>query len=135
MFSGVYLNRDTSKLMIAERLEDGSRRIMETPLVLEYYVPDARGKYVGIDGVVLRKIAVKNLRQFYQVKKDEAAKKKEDPNYRTYGLDANITHQTMYKFYKQNYGECPTPELHKSFFDIEVDNHIKDIFFLNLKYQ
>ena len=121
MFSGVYLNRDTSKLMIAERLEDGSRRIMETPLVLEYYVPDSRGKYVGIDGVVLRKIAVKNLRQFYQVKKDEAAKKKEDPNYRTYGLDANITHQTMYKFYKQNYGECPTPELHKSFFDIEVD--------------
>lgn len=83
MFSGVYLNRDTSKLMIAERLEDGSRRIMETPLVLEYYVPDARGKYVGIDGVVLRKIAVKNLRQFYQVKKEEAAKKKEDPNYRT----------------------------------------------------
>ena len=57
MFSGVYLNRDTSKLMIAERLEDGSRRIMETPLVLEYYVPDSRGKYVGIDGVVLRKIA------------------------------------------------------------------------------
>lgn len=121
MFSGIYVDKENSKLLIAERKKDGSRNIEKVPLLLEYYVPDPHGKYVGTDDVVLRRMVLKNLRTYYTAKKEENKKKQEDPNYRTYGLDAKPAHQTLYKFYRENYGECPNPVLHKSFFDIEVD--------------
>ena len=111
MYIGHYQDSRNNVLRVVERI-NGKRVYEDFPLVLEYYIPDKDGYYLGYDGQRLKKIEVANMHEL-KAHKDLA----EDQHLKTYELNFNIPNKVLYKHFKQ--GEFPT--LHKSFVDIEVD--------------
>lgn len=111
MYVGYYQDNRNNKLLVSERI-NGHRVLEEFPLILEYYVPDPDGYYMGYDGKRVRKIECSNMYDFNNHKKDCQSQ-----GLKTYELNFNIPNKVLYQHFKQ--GE--TPELHVSFMDIEVD--------------
>lgn len=113
MYVGTYLDSRNSLLFVNERI-NGNRTITNYPLILEYYVPDNDGYYMGYDGVRLKQIKL-NTFQEYRSHKNNCA----ETGIKTYELNFNLTNKVLYK----EYSGCKSPELHKSYIDIEVDRH------------
>lgn len=113
MYVGYYLDGKNNKLLVSERI-NGQRVTEELPLILDYYVPDSNGYYMGYDGTTLRKISCQNYYAYNQHKKECKTN-----NLKTYELNFNIPNKVLYNHFKQ--GE--TPIINKSFVDIEVDRN------------
>lgn len=111
MYVGTYLDSRNNLLYVNERI-NGQRTITSYPLILEYYVPDNDGYYMGYDDVRLKKITLKSYNEY----RNHKISCKES-NIKTYELNFNLINKVLYKQYKG----CPSPELHKSYIDIEVD--------------
>lgn len=111
MYTGTYMNTRENKLYVAERV-NGQRIITSYPLILEYYVPDSNGYYMGYDGKRVRKITCKTFNEF----RAHQAKCREE-KIPTYELNFNLTNKVLY----QHYNQAETPKLNTSFMDIEVD--------------
>lgn len=111
MFVGFYQDNRNNVLRVSERIK-GQRILEDFPLILEYYVQDPNGYYQGYDGKTLKKIELKNTYALKQ-HKEECQRS----GIKTYELNFSVPNKVLYKNFKQ--GE--TPELHKSFLDIEVD--------------
>lgn len=111
MYVGTYLDSRNNLLYVNERI-NGQRTITSYPLVLEYYVPDNDGYYMGYDDVRLKKISLKSYNEYRNHKISC-----QESNIKTYELNFNLINKVLYKQYKG----CPSPELHKSYIDIEVD--------------
>ena len=111
MYVGYYQDNRNNKLLVSERI-NGHRVLEEFPLILEYYVPDSDGYYMGYDGKRVRKIQCSNIYEFNSHKKDCQSQ-----GLKTYELNFNIPNKVLYQHFKQS--EIPT--LHLSFMDIEVD--------------
>lgn len=111
MYVGTYLDKKNNKLWVSERI-NGQRLTTEYPLILEYYLADENGYYNGLDGKKLKKVTYRNAFEQYQLKKEF-----EENHIQTYELNFNLTNKVLYKYYNG----AKSPELHKSFFDIEVD--------------
>ena len=111
MYVGTYLDSRNNLLYVNERI-NGQRTITSYPLILEYYVPDNDGYYMGYDDVRLKKISLKSYNEY----RNHKISCKES-NIKTYELNFNLINKVLYKQYKG----CPSPELHKSYIDIEVD--------------
>lgn len=113
MYVGTYLDSRNNLLFVNERI-NGVRTITHYPLILEYYVPDNEGYYMGYDDVRLKQIKL-NTFQEYRSHKTNCA----ESNIKTYELNFNLTNKVLYK----EYHGCKAPELHKSYIDIEVDRY------------
>lgn len=111
MYVGTYLDSRNNLLYVNERI-NGQRTITSYPLILEYYVPDNDGYYMGYDDVRLKKISLKSYNEYRNHKISC-----QESNIKTYELNFNLINKVLYKQYKG----CPSPELHKSYIDIEVD--------------
>ena len=111
MYVGTYLDSRNNLLYVNERI-NGQRTITSYPLILEYYVPDNDGYYMGYDDVRLKKITLKSYNEYRNHKISC-----QESNIKTYELNFNLINKVLYKQYKG----CPSPELHKSYIDIEVD--------------
>lgn len=111
MYVGTYLDSRNNLLYVNERI-NGQRTITSYPLILEYYVPDNDGYYMGYDDVRLKKISLKSYNEYRNHKISC-----KEYNIKTYELNFNLINKVLYKQYKG----CPSPELHKSYIDIEVD--------------
>jgi DNA polymerase elongation subunit (family B) len=111
MYVGTYLDRSNNKLLVSERIK-GQRITTDYSLILEYYLADENGYYNGLDGKKLKKVTYRNTFEQYQLKKDF-----EENHIQTYELNFNLTNKVLHKYYNG----AKSPELHKSFFDIEVD--------------
>ena len=111
MYVGYYQDNRNNKLLVSERI-NGHRVLEEFPLILEYYVPDTDGYYMGYDGKRVRKIECSNMYDFNNHKKDCQSQ-----GLKTYELNFNIPNKVLYQHFKQS----ETPTLHLSFMDIEVD--------------
>lgn len=111
MYVGTYLDKKNNKLWVSERIK-GQRLTTEYPLILEYYLADENGYYNGLDGKKLRKVSYRNAFEQYQLKQQF-----EENHIQTYELNFNLINKVLYKYYNG----AKSPELHKSFFDIEVD--------------
>lgn len=111
MYVGTYLDKKNNKLWVSERIK-GQRLTTEYPLILEYYLADENGYYNGLDGKKLKKVTYRNSFEQYQLKQQY-----EENHIQTYELNFNLTNKVLYKYYNG----AKSPELHKSFFDIEVD--------------
>lgn len=111
MYVGTYLDSRNSLLYVNERI-NGARIINSFPLIFEYYVPDPEGYYMGYDEVRLKKITLKNFQE-YRTHKNSCL----ETNTKTYELNFNLTNKVLY----QQYHGSQSPELHKSYIDIEVD--------------
>lgn len=111
MYVGTYLDSRNNLLHVNERI-NGQRTITNYPLILEYYVPDNDGYYMGYDDVRLKKIQVKSFNEYHSHKTSC-----QESNVKTYELNFNLINKVLYK----QYHGCKSPELHKSYIDIEVD--------------
>lgn len=111
MYVGSFVDVRNNTLLVSERVND-KRIITNFPLILEYYVPDSDGYYIGYDDQRLKKITLKSFRE-YQTHKAQCR----ESNLKTYELNFNITNKVLY----EQYSGAKTPILHKSFIDIEVD--------------
>ena len=111
MYVGTFLDKKNNKLWVSERIK-GQRLTTEYPLILEYYLADENGYYNGLDGKKLRKVSYRNAFEQYQLKQQF-----EENHIQTYELNFNLINKVLYKYYNG----AKSPELHKSFFDIEVD--------------
>lgn len=111
MYVGTFLDKKNNKLWVSERIK-GQRLTTEYPLILEYYIADENGYYNGLDGKKLKKVSYRNSFEQYQLKQQF-----EENHIQTYELNFNLINKVLYKYYNG----AKSPELHKSFFDIEVD--------------
>ena len=111
MYVGTYLDKNDNKLWVSERI-NGQRITTEYPLILEYYLADENGYYDGLDGKKLKKVTYTSSFMQYNLRKEF-----EEQGIKTYELNFNLANKVLYKYYNG----CKSPELHKSFFDIEVD--------------
>ena len=93
MYTGTYMNTRENKLYVAERV-NGQRIITSYPLILEYYVPDSNGYYMGYDGKRVRKITCKTFNEF----RAHQAKCREE-KIPTYELNFNLTNKVLYQHY------------------------------------
>lgn len=121
MYVATYLDRINNKLLVAERI-NGQRILTEYPLILEYYLEDNDGYYEATNGKKLRKVTFESALQVNKLLKEYKTK-----GIKTYELDFNLTNKVLYKYYNN----AKIPELHKSFFDIEVDR--KNFEYLTVK--
>lgn len=113
MYVGTYLDSRNNLLFVNERI-NGVRTITHYPLILEYYVPDNEGYYMGYDDVRLKQIKLNTFQEYHSHKTNCA-----ESNIKTYELNFNLTNKVLYK----EYHGCKAPELHKSYIDIEVDRY------------
>ena len=111
MYVGTYLDTRSNSLYVNERV-NGQRTITNYPLVLEYYVPDQDGYYMGYDDVRLKQIKLNSFQE-YRSHKNNCL----ESGIKTYELNFNLTNKVLYQYYNK----AKSPELHKSFVDIEVD--------------
>lgn len=113
MYVSTYLDKKKSILKVSERI-NGQRITTEYPLILEYYVEDENGYYEGTNGKKLKKITYNSAMETKNLLKEYR-----ESGVKTYELGFNLTNKVLYKYYK----DSKAPELHKSFFDIEVDRY------------
>ena len=111
MYVGTYLDTRSNCLFVNERI-NGQRTMTNYPLVLEYYVPDQDGYFMGYDDTRLKQIKLNTFSE-YRSHKNNC----QETGIKTYELNFNLTNKVLYK----HYNGCKSPELHKSFVDIEVD--------------
>ena len=111
MYVGTYLDRQNNLVFVSERI-NGQRCETTYPVIYEYLVEDSQGYDMGIDGKRLKKITLKDWRDFSEHKRQCS-----EMQTKTYELNFNLIHKVLYK----NYNGCQEPVLHKAFFDIEVD--------------
>ena len=93
---------------VVERVE-GERKFRSFPAHYEFYYPDAKGKYTGLDGVRLAKVAVASHKAFEKEKRVYGHKK-------LYESDIKPLNRCL----ERNYLNAEAPALNKAFFDIEV---------------
>ena len=68
MYVSYYQDNKLNRLFVSERI-NGQRCYSDFPLILEYYVPDNNGYYMGYDGIRLKIILRHmNLISIYQIK-------------------------------------------------------------------
>ena len=113
MYVSTYLDKKKSILKVSERI-NGQRITTDYPLILEYYVEDENGYYEGTNGKKLKKITYNSAMETKNLLKEYR-----ESGVKTYELGFNLTNKVLYKYYK----DSKTPDLHKSFFDIEVDRY------------
>ena len=121
MYVSTYLDKKKSILKVSERI-NGQRITTEYPLILEYYVEDENGYYEGTNGKKLKKITYNSAMETKNLLKEYR-----ESGVKTYELSFNLTNKVLYKYYK----DSKAPDLHKSFFDIEVDR--KGLEYLTVK--
>lgn len=113
MYVSTYLDKKKSILKVSERI-NGQRITTDYPLILEYYVEDENGYYEGTNGKKLKKITYNSAMETKNLLKEYR-----ESGVKTYELGFNLTNKVLYKYYK----DSKVPDLHKSFFDIEVDRY------------
>ena len=111
MYIGTFLDKKNNRLLVAERIK-GQRITTDYPLILEYYLEDNGGYYDGLDGKKLKKMSFRNAFEQYNLRKEYEAS-----DIKTYELNFNLENKVLHKYYNG----CKSPDVHKSFFDIEVD--------------
>ena len=95
---------------VVERTKSGERKIIDHPMRYYFYVDDPKGKERSIHGDPVSKITANNWKDF---KRNVAVYQ----NKRTYESDIKPVNRVLAEQYL---GE-DAPDLHKCFFDIEVD--------------
>ena len=95
---------------VVERTKDGKRKIIDHPMRYYFYVDDPKGKERSIHGDPVSKITANNWKDF---KRNVAVYQ----NKQTYESDIKPVNRVLAEQYL---GE-DAPDLHKCFFDIEVD--------------
>ena len=100
--------KEKDLINVVERV-DGVRKFKQFPAHYEFYYPDAKGKYTGLDGVRLAKVAVASRKAFEKEKRVYGHK-------RLYESDIKPLNRCL----ERNYLNADAPNLNKVFFDIEV---------------
>lgn len=113
MYVSTYLDKNKNILKVSERI-NGQRVTTDYPLILEYYIEDENGYYEGTNGKKLKKLTYSSAMQT-----NSLLKQYKESGIKTYELGFNLTNKVLYKYYK----DSKAPDLHKSFFDIEVDRN------------
>lgn len=113
MYVATYLDKQHNVLKVSERI-NGQRVETDYPLILEYYIEDENGYYDATNGKKLKRMTYSSALQT-----NSLLKQYKESGIKTYELGFNLTNKVLYKYYK----DSKAPELHKSFFDIEVDRY------------
>lgn len=113
MYVSTYLDKNKNILKVSERI-NGQRVTTDYPLIFEYYIEDENGYYDGTNGKKLKKLTYSSAMQTKSL-----LKQYKESGIKTYELNFNLTNKVLYKYYK----DSKAPDLHKSFFDIEVDRN------------
>ena len=100
--------KDKDIINVVERV-NGERVYKTFPAHYEFYYPDAKGRYTGLDGKRLSKVAVASRKAFEKEKRVYGHKQ-------LYESDIRPLNRCLEK----NYLNSEAPELNKAFFDIEV---------------
>lgn len=109
MYVNARLNKKTEKIDVVERVL-GKRIFKSYPIDFSFYVDDPRGSFTTIYGTPVTRIEPKTSSEFH---KELAI----NGNRKVWESDVN----PIFKCLASNYRHQPTPELHITFFDIEVD--------------
>jgi DNA polymerase elongation subunit (family B) len=110
MYVDAMFDRDNDVVKVVERTNDGKRVYKDFPVKYTFYVPDARGKYTGINGDQLTKIVCKNTKDFRRELAINSGKQ-------LYEADFKPTFVCL----SENYLNADAPKLNVAWFDIEVD--------------
>jgi DNA polymerase elongation subunit (family B) len=100
--------KDKDLINVVERV-DGVRKYKQFPAHYEFYYQDSKGKYTGLDGARLSKVAVASRKAFDKEKRVYGHK-------RLYESDIKPLNRCL----ERNYLNADAPALNKVFFDIEV---------------
>ncbi len=95
---------------VVERTKEGERKIIDHPMRYYFYVDDPKGKQHSVYGDPVSKITANNWKDF---KRNVALYQ----NKRTYESDLKPVNRVL----ADHYLGVDAPDLHKCFFDIEVD--------------
>jgi len=110
MYIDALHDRDTDKIFVVERAQNGERLFKEYNANYIFYYTDPKGKHRSIYGDPLSKFNSKKRSEFEKEKRIHSSKK-------LFESDINI----VFRCLSENYLGCEPPKLHTCFFDIEVD--------------
>ena len=103
-------DRDKDIIKVVERTKAGEREYREFPARYVFYYGDARGKQKSTMGNPVSRVVCKSWKEYLKEQKINKHK----------GLfEADIN--PVYRLLEENYLGQDAPDLHKAFFDIEVD--------------
>jgi len=103
-------DRDKDIIKVVERTKAGEREYREFPARYVFYYGDARGKQKSTMGDPVSRVVCKSWKEYLKEQKINKHK----------GLfEADIN--PVYRLLEENYLGQDAPDLHKAFFDIEVD--------------
>lgn len=103
-------DRDSDRIYVVERGEDGKRRYNEFSANYVLYYPDPKGKHRSIYGEPLTRFSTRKRAEFEKERRINAGKP-------LYESDINV----VFRCLSENYLGVEPPKLHTCFFDIEVD--------------
>jgi len=103
------IDRDKDLIKIVERV-NGKRKHVILPAHYSFYYTDPNGQFDSIYGDKLSRFSTKSKKEFNRERKIHSGKT-------LFETDLNPVFDTLAK----NYMNAEPPELHKAFFDIEVD--------------
>jgi DNA polymerase elongation subunit (family B) len=110
MYVDALFDRDNDIVKVVERTNDGKRVFKDFPVKYTFYVPDARGKYTGINGDQLTKIVCKNAKDFRRELAINSGKQLYEADFKPALVCLS-----------ENYLNAEPPKLNVAFWDIEVD--------------
>ena len=103
-------DRDKDIIKVVERSKAGEREFREFPARYQFYYKDPRGKQKSTLGDSVSRVVCKSWKEYLKEQKINKHK----------GLfEADVN--PVYRLLEENYLGQDAPELHKAFFDIEVD--------------
>lgn len=105
------------KVLVWERV-NGKRILKKYAAPFYFYVPDSTGKYKGLYGESLTKIECTNRKTYNVLKQKYSAIHYEQYNKQAL-YEADLAPEL--KVLSQAYHDVPVPDLHITFYDIEVD--------------
>jgi DNA polymerase elongation subunit (family B) len=107
------LDRDSERIFVVERDNNGIRQYKEFPTVYTFYYADPKGKFRGLSPnqyTSVSKFTTKKRAEFEKERRIHSNKK-------LFESDVNV----IFRCLSENYLGCEPPKLHTCFFDIEVD--------------
>jgi len=102
---------DKDIIRVVERDENGERKFQVYPAEYTFYVDDVNGKYTTVYGGSVSKYTAKSKKAFHSEIKQQIGQ--------VWESDVKQVNRCLETFYSPE--STLTPDLHKAFFDIEVD--------------
>jgi len=103
-------DRDSDRIFVVERGQDGKRHYKEFPANYVFYYSDPKGKQRSIYGDPVSRFSTRKRSEFEKERRIHSGKK-------LFESDINV----VFRCLSENYLGVEPPKLHTCFFDIEVD--------------